>query len=297
MSGAPLTLGVDGGATRCRARLRNANGSAFVEAAGAAANIHVDFVAAIAVLRALVGEVMDRAGLSDADRARIAIGFGLAGIEDLSDAARVVEAFPGFRLARAANDAVTACIGAHAGADGGLVIAGTGSAAIARVKGKETIIGGRGFTIGDDGSGAHIGLDAMRAAMRAFDGLGPASALTADIIGRFGGDSVAMMRWARDAKPGDFGAFAPGVFSRAAEGDRIALEIAARAASAIGALTRGAIALGAGRVALVGGAGEALRPHLEPDIAALLKPPLHDATDGAILLAGGLIAPQREAAQ
>jgi glucosamine kinase len=297
MSGAPLTLGVDGGATRCRARLRNANGSALVEAAGAAANIHVDFVDAIAVLRALVGEVMHGAGLSDVDRARIAIGFGLAGIEDLSDAARVVEAFPGFRLVRAANDAVTACIGAHAGTDGGLVIAGTGSAAIARVKGKETIIGGRGFTIGDDGSGAHIGLDAMRAAMRAFDGLGPASALTADIIGRFGGDSVAMMRWARDAKPGDFGAFAPGVFSRAADGDRIALEIAARAAGAIGALTLGAIALGAGRVALVGGAGEALRPYLEPDIAALLKPPLHDATDGAILLAGGIIAPQREAAQ
>jgi glucosamine kinase len=297
MSGAPLTLGVDGGATRCRARLRDANGSTLVEAAGAAANIHVDFVAAIAALRALVGEVMDRAGLSVADRARIAIGFGLAGIEDLSDAARVVEAFPGFRLVRAANDAVAACIGAHAGADGGLVIAGTGSAAIARVKGKETIIGGRGFTIGDDGSGAHIGLDAMRAAMRAFDGLGPANALTADIIGRFGGDSVAMMRWARDAKPGDFGAFAPGVFSRAAEGDRIALEIAARAAGAIGALTRGAIALGVERVALVGGAGEALRPYLEPDIAALLKPSLHDATDGAILLAGGIIAPQREAAQ
>ena len=32
----------------------------------------------------------------------------------------------------AANDAVTACLGAHAGADGGLVIAGTGSAGVAR---------------------------------------------------------------------------------------------------------------------------------------------------------------------
>ena len=48
---------------------------------------------------------------------------------------------------------MTACIGAHAGADGGLVIAGTGSAAIARVRGKETIIGGRGFALGDDGVG------------------------------------------------------------------------------------------------------------------------------------------------
>ena len=89
---------------------------------------------------------------------------------------------------RAANDATAACIGAHAGADGGLIIAGTGSAAIARVRYKETIIGGRGFALGDDGSGSHIGLDAMRAAMRAFDRLGPASALTADLISHFDSD-------------------------------------------------------------------------------------------------------------
>jgi glucosamine kinase len=297
MTGAPLYLGVDGGATRCRARLRDADGEMLAEASGAAANIHVDSAAAIAVLHALVGTIMGKGGLTDADRARIAIGFGLAGIEDASDAARVVEAFPGFRLVRAANDAVTACIGARAGADGGLVIAGTGSAAIARVRGKETIIGGRGFTLGDDGAGAHIGLDAIRAAMRAFDGLGSISALTEEIIGRFDGDPVAMMRWARDARPGDFGALAPGVFSRAAEGDRIAREITVAAAGAIGALTRGVVALGAERVALVGGAGEALRPYFEPEIAALLSAPLHDATDGAILLVGGVIAPQREAAQ
>jgi glucosamine kinase len=297
MTGAPLYLGVDGGATRSRARLRDADGEALAEASGAAANIHVDFAAAVAVLRAVIAEVMEKSGLAGADRTRIAVGFGLAGIEDAGDAARVVEAFPGLRLVRAANDAVTACIGAHAGADGGLVIAGTGSAAIARVNGRETIIGGRGFTLGDDGAGAHIGLDALRAAMRAFDRLGPASALTADIIGHFGGDAVAMMRWARDARPGDFGAIAPGVFSRAAEGDRIAREIAAQAARAIGALTRGAVALGAERVALVGGAGDALRPYLEPEIAALLTSPLHDAADGAILLVSGVIAPQREAAQ
>src|SRR5271156_5139569 len=197
MTGAPLTLGVDGGAPRRRARLRDADGKELIEASGAAANIHVDFAAAIAVLRAVVSEVMAKAGMTSADRARIAIGFGLAGIEDPSDAAQVVEAFPGYRLVRAANDAITACIGAHAGADGGLVIAGTGSAAIARVRAAETIIGGRGFMLGDDGSGAHIGLDALRAAIRAFDRLGPASPLTSDIIRHFGDDPVAMMRWAR----------------------------------------------------------------------------------------------------
>lgn len=295
MTGALLTIGIDGGATRCRARLRDANGQALAEASGAAANIHVDFAGAIAALRAVVDALLAKAGVQDADRGLIAIGLGLAGFKEESDAARVAAAFPGFRLVRAANDATAACIGAHAGADGGLIIAGTGSAAIARVRGKETIIGGRGFALGDDGSGSHIGLDAMRAAMRAYDGLGPASALTDDIISHFDQDPVAMMLWARDAKPGDFGAFAPRVFERAGARDPVALEIARRAASAIGVLTCGVVALGAERVALVGGVGEALRAHYEPDIAARLEAPLYDPTDGAVLLVGGALAPQREA--
>jgi glucosamine kinase len=297
VTSAPLYLGVDGGATHCRARLRDADGKMLAEASGAAANIHVDFAAAVVAMRAVVDEVLGKAGLSGADPGRIAIGLGLAGFKDGSDATRVAAAFPGFRLVCAANDATTACIGAHAGADGGLVIAGTGSAAIARVQGKETIIGGRGFALGDGGSGSHIGLEALRSAMRAHDGLAPASALTDAILAEFGGDPVAMMNWARQAKPGDFGAFAPRVSERAAAHDPLALEIALEAARAIGALTRGVIALGADRVALVGGVGEALRPYLEPDIAARLTAPLYDATDGAILFVGGVIAPQREAAQ
>jgi glucosamine kinase len=297
VSSAPLYLGVDGGATHCRARLRDADGKALAEASGAAANIHVDFVAAIVAMCAVVDEVLGKAGLSDVHRGTIAIGFGLAGFKQGSDQTRVAAAFPGFRLVCAANDATTACIGAHAGADGGLVIAGTGSAAIARVQGKETIIGGRGFALGDDGSGSHIGLEALRSAMRAHDGLAPASALTDDISAEFGGDPVAMMNWALHAKPGDFGAFAPRVFERAAGLDPIGLGIALKAARAIGALTRGVVALGAERVALVGGVGEALRPYFEPDVAARLSPPLYDPTDGAILFAGGVMAPQREAAQ
>jgi glucosamine kinase len=297
LTGGPLTIGVDGGATRSRARLRDAAGKMLMEASGAAANIHVDFAAAIAALSAVVEEVLRKAALSDADPAQIVVGLGLAGFNEADDAARVAAAFPGFRLARAANDATTACIGAHAGADGGLIIAGTGSAAIARVQGAETIIGGRGFALGDDGSGAHIGLDALRSAMRAYDGLAPASPLTDDIISQFANDPVAMMKWARDAKPGDFGAFAPRVFDRAGVRDPVALEIASTAARAIGALIRGVVALGAERVAMVGGVGEALRPYLEPDIAARLSPPLYDPTDGAILFVGGVVAPQRQAAQ
>ena len=193
-------IGVDGGATRCRVRLRDPDGAALAEAAGAAANIHVDFAAAVDVMRGLIAEVRHGAGLDAGKNGRIAIGFGLAGLNDAGDAAKVCAAFPGYALVRAANDATTACVGAHAGADGGLVIAGTGSAAIARVGGKETIIGGRGFALGDDGSGALIGLAALRAATLACDRLGPSSALTNEVLGAFGDDVVAMVRWARNSK-------------------------------------------------------------------------------------------------
>jgi glucosamine kinase len=292
-----LYLGVDGGATRSRARLRDADGKPLAEATGSAANIHVDFDAAAAALRALVDEVLGKAGRNRADAGSISVGLGLAGFKGESDEARVAAALPGFLRVHAGNDATTACIGAHAGADGGLIIAGTGSAAIARVRNKETIIGGRGFALGDDGSGSHIGLDAMRAAMRAYDRIGPASALTDDLVAQFNNDPVAMMNWALSAKPGDFGGLAPRVFEHAASQDPIALGIVRTAARAIGVLTRSVVALGAERVALVGGVGEALRPYFEPDIAARLQPPLYDPTDGAILFVGGAVASQREAAQ
>jgi len=52
-----------------------------------------------------------------------------------------------------------------------LVIAGTGSAAVARVGGQRgRVIGGRGFLLGDDGSIARVGAEAIRAALRAHDG-------------------------------------------------------------------------------------------------------------------------------
>ena len=290
-------VGVDGGATQCRARIRDADGTVLAEAKGEAANIHVDFASAVSVIRTLVRESMVKAGAGAGDSPRVAVGLGLAGLNDKADAEKIAEAFAGFGRACAANDATTACIGAHAGADGGIVIAGTGSAAIARVAGTETIIGGRGFALGDDGSGSHIGLDALRAATLAFDSLGPSTGLTDEILKDFDGDIVRLVRWSRSAKPGDYGAFAPSVLRFAAKGDPVAVAVAASAARAVTALARRVVALGAARIALVGGVGEALRPYLDPETAALLKRPHYDATDGAILMAGGVVSTKREARQ
>ena len=91
-------IGVDGGATRCRVRLRDPDGAALAEAAGAAANIHVDFAAAVDVMRALIVEVRDKAGLNADKNERIAIGFGLAGLNDAGDADEGLRGLSGLRI-------------------------------------------------------------------------------------------------------------------------------------------------------------------------------------------------------
>ena len=189
---------------------------------------------------------------------------------------------------RAANDALAGCLGAHGGGDGALVIAGTGSAAIARVGGRETVIGGRGFLLGDDGSTARVGAEAIRAALRAHDGVGPASSLTEEVMRRFG-DPLTATQWALTAKPAGYGAFMPLVFERAAAGDAVALTIVAAAARAIDALIAATRALGATRVVLVGGMNPAITPYLVEASRAVLRDPLYDDADGAILIAGGAL--------
>ena len=259
------------------------------EAEGPAANIYVDFDRALRAIRGAIGETLERGGVGPSGQRRAALGLGLAGISNRQDAARVATALPGWAKVVAVNDAVAACLGAHGGADGGLIIAGTGTAAIARVNGADTILGGRGFLVGDDGSAARIGADALRAALRAYDGLEPMTPLARDLLANFSNDGVSIERWARSATPSDYGAFAPRTLTAAAAGDGMAKPIVEAAAKALGALVRTVEKLGAPRVSMIGGLTAPIRPYLAPDVARALSPPMYDPEDGAILAAGGVL--------
>lgn len=285
MATARFFLGVDGGATRCRARLRDMSGRELGHSVGPASNIYVDFDAAVRVVRETINSVIG----AGASRHEIAVGLGLAGFSEDRQVERIAAALPGFARIVVVNDAVAACVGANGLGDGGLIVAGTGSAGIARVGAVTTIIGGRGFKLGDDGSAARLGEAALRATLRALDGLEPMSELARALGRHFGSDPLQMSRWAAEAKPRDYGAFAPQILDLARSGDARARQIAGEAAEAIAALANALNALGAERIALVGGLGEPLRPYLSPDVAKRLVRPRRDAVDGAILLAGGTL--------
>jgi len=284
-----LTLGVDAGATRCRARLRGAGGEILAQSEGPAANAYVDFDKAVTVARECVAHAVARAGKRVRYTSDIKLGLGVAGVSNAAEARAFEAAFPEFASALVVNDVISACAGAHGGADGGLVIAGTGTAGVARVEGRETIVGGRGFLLGDDGSAARVGADALRAALRAYDGLSPECSLTREIRRRFADDPLAMTRWATQAKPGDYGAFAPLVLEAARAGDAVAYRIVEAAARALGAIVEAVELLGAARVSMIGGLSAPIRPFLARELSARLQPPLFDPIDGAILLAGGVV--------
>lgn len=282
-----LFLGIDGGGSRCRSRLRDARGGLLASQHGGSANVYLDFDGALVTLKDLVAATLREAGLAPKDQRRLHIGLGLAGVSSPAIAGQVETGLGGYARVRVTNDAVTACLGAHAGADGGLVIAGTGSAGLARVAGVNTFVGGRGFVLGDDGSGARIGLEAWRRALRAFDGLEPETDLTRRLMSQFGNDPVAVIRWGLRAKSSDYGATAPVVFAAGLAGDPVALSVLRAAGRSLADLAFAVNRLGAERIALVGGIADAIRPYLPDGLGEKLSSPRLDAVEGAILLVGG----------
>src|SRR5690606_19565317 len=82
------------------------------------------------------------------------------------------------------------------GGEGGVVIIGTGSAAMSVVDGKRHQAGGWGFHIGDQMSGAILGRELVRHAVEAEDGLVEGSPLTRAVIAWLGGSNQAAMTWA-----------------------------------------------------------------------------------------------------
>jgi len=151
------------------------------------------------------------------------------------------------------NDAVTAHVGALGGAPGVVVIAGTGAAALAiGADGSSCIVDGAGWWLGDEGSGAWVGADGLRAVLRAADGRGPATALSAAAVRRFGSLDAVRALAGQVNPPAVAATFGPDVAGAARAGDPVAADILARASSALATTTLAAIRAMSGAAARLG---------------------------------------------
>ena len=183
------------------------------------------------------------------------------------------------------TDSYASWLGAFGGRDGAILILGTGAAGLAVVNKRRTTIGGWGADIADDGSGMAIGRAALRRSIWAAEGLIPMTPLAEDILSVFAREPQKMVVWAGTATPGDFGSFAPRVFSHAEGRDPLAVSILLDAAGDAARMINRLLDLGAPAVAMIGGIFPHLLPWLPPVLVPYLVEPEADAADGAILMA------------
>ena len=296
-----LLLGIDGGGSRCRARLCNIAGATLSEGVAGAANLRLGVEQSFAsVLQATI-QCMNGAGLSSHDFERVVACVALAGASEPSqlEAARRHE-HP-YRIAVFVTDAQAACVGAHGGRDGGIIVIGTGSIGWAELNGQQYQVGGWGWPISDEGSGAWLGCEALRRTLWAHDGRMPWSALLRSLFAKFRSDPHAIVHWMTDASPKDFATFAPDIVEHALANDPVAAELLRLAGGHVDALAQRLIDFGVDRLSLVGGLAASIEPWLADSTRHHLVAPRGDAVAGALQLARkaaeslhrGLTAPGR----
>ncbi len=268
-------IGFDAGATKTDCLLADEKGTVLAKARGSGLNLQlfsedeVEFA-----LTSLAGEVL---GASKADA--LCIGMAGAGRErDFRIMQRILERVGAARDNLVTHDAAIALV-AGAGERFGVVLTvGTGAAAYGVDReGREARAGGWGPLLGDEGSAYWMGLRALRAVMRAYDGRSGETLLTRPILERLGCDreEALVHRVYRELAREEIGALAPLVQQAADLGDGEAQSIiddAARefvraAESVIGKLD---LAGKTFRMVLSGGLWKAV-PVLRQDFDRLIK--------------------------
>jgi len=285
MTAGPFFVGVDGGGTGCRARIEDASHRVLGSGIAGPAALRVGIEKSLGEVQIACRAALADAGLGEDALSSIHAAIGLAGIGRQGALETLMQQPHPFKSVIYTHDATIACLGAHAGRDGGIVIVGTGSVGFAVAGDREIRVGGYGFPISDEGSGADLGLHAIRLALRAYDERMVGTNLTNDLMTRFHSDPFEAVAWMDKATATDYASFAPLVMRHADDGDSIARRIVRDAAEQIDELVRRLAECGAPRIALLGGLASSIEPWLAPDVQRRLVPPEGDAIDGALHLA------------
>lgn len=278
-------LGIDAGGTHTRARLVLDKGEVLGTGEAGPANTPSGLPQALRAIEEAYSRAIAEAGLTEAQASTIHAGMGIAGL-NRRGVLEGLQAHPfPFRTTAFASDAAIANLGAHEGQDGAIVAVGTGSVGFSRIGEDVFTIGGYGFPVSDEGSGAELGLRAVRRALWARDGRIPHTPMTLEVLDRFHGSAGEIVDWTARATPTDYAEFAPMVLAYALQGEPTAELIVRESAQRIEAIVRTLLERGAPRCCLVGGMASPMRDWLAPSIREQLHEPLGDALDGAILLA------------
>ncbi len=278
--------GVDGGGTSCRARIRNELGELVGESKSGSANILLGTQLAMESVIEAINGAAKQGNLPEYQFNNMHVGLALAGAEQKLAWHEFMHLPHPFLSMTLNTDAYGACIGAHNGENGAIMIAGTGSCGIFLQDGNQHVLGGREFPISDQGSGAIMGLHLIQQTILAYDGIRPKTALTERILHLFSNDIDNIVSWSKTAKPCDYGKFSPDIFDFFKQNDPLAAELLKQTATDIEMYLNALRGKGATRIALMGGIAERIEQWLSPQIQQYIVKPRFDAIEGALMMAG-----------
>jgi len=230
-------LGVDGGGTKTTVQIADCNGKLITENKSGSSNYKSVGIenAKININDAVLGATRN---LKVTDKIIFKSScFGLSGNDSREDKNIYHKIMFNSKIRDYLNYASTIIcndtrIGLAAGSDsknGIMIICGTGSNCFGlNVEGKEAKVNGWDYILGDEGSGYEIGIKALRALMRAYDGRGESTLLSRTILEDLNIKNISeLIKWAYgDSFSKDkIAAIAKTVCRTAEIGDRISIKI------------------------------------------------------------------------
>ena len=277
-------LGIDGGGTKCKARLEDAQGNLLAEAIAGPANAAHNLTGSVKAVLEASEKAIAKANIKGLTLNQIHAGIGLAGI----NISQVKQAFLKQSLPFASwhitTDLHIACLGAHLGQDGAIVIVGTGSSGVAIHNDQQFEMGGHGFVVGDKGSGAWLGKMAISHCLETLDGITPNNLLSKQVINLLDCDSAYdLVNLTLEAKPALFASIAPLIFQLAASQQEDALLLVNQAATYINKICHRLLSGNLHRLSLIGGITQPLTPYLDSQLQAIIRPTQATPEQGAIL--------------
>ena len=279
-----LVIAVDGGGSRSRARLYRLSGDILGEAEGKSANIFTNLDDSIHNLVSTINQAYASAGVDASSISSDIAYMGLAGANIDSGAHRLKKKL-GFRHTQIVSDREITIFGALGNEDGAVALVGTGSFFSVRINGELHNVGGWGFQLSDDCSGAYLGRKILRATVAAYDGLAEGSELTYEILEKFGGKPKELVSFIQNATPSDYGKFVPQLVTAQKSGDPVACSILSEAANRMVYIFDAIGVQISGKLCLMGGVGSTYSTLLPERYRNIQAEPNGSGLDGAFALA------------
>lgn len=284
-----IFIGVDGGGSKSHIRAEDREGNLIGQAISGPANIRLSVDDAWRSVYSALNDIFKPHGISlNNKNDRFHIGLGLAGCE-IQDAVSTFLKHPHpFANIALTSDAHIACMGAHNGAEGAVIIIGTGIIGYQVQAGKGKRVSGWGFPHDDEGSGAWLGLEATRLTFQWLDQRREKSPLVEDVFAYFNQDAEQFVTWANQANSTEFARLAPLVIHHYKQEEFAAMHLMKKAAHAVDRVSHTLKKLhlqeSAFACCLLGGIAPFLEPLLSTESRATLTTSQADATTGALLM-------------